>query len=110
MGRGPTGHSQPQAENSQNKKAEPDSIRKTRTMTMTKKIKKCRTRSEIATTHPRETRYTPIRTDPEKDVIQIHTGGKIPQGEEVNIKMRRSDRNTNKPKDTVVYPLQKNLG
>ena len=53
-------------------------------------------------TSERVGRYAPIRKDQENDVIQIHTDGKIPQGEEI----RRSDRNTNNPNryGTVPYP------
>ena len=45
-------------------------------------------------TSVRDGRYAPIRTDPENDVIQIHTDGEMPQGESKN---RRSNRNTNRP-------------
>ena len=42
--------------------------------------------------------YQPIRTNPEEDVIQIHTDGdEIPQGENTVNKIRRSSRNMNKP-------------
>ena len=43
-------------------------------------------------------RYAPIQTNPENDVIQIHTDGEMPpQGENSQNKYRRSNRNTNKP-------------
>ena len=42
--------------------------------------------------------YAPIQTDPENDVIQIHTDGEMPlRGENSQNKYRRSNRNTNKP-------------
>ena len=47
-------------------------------------------------TSERDARYEPIRTNPEKDVIQIQTDGEIPQGENIENKTRRSNRNTNK--------------
>ena len=49
-------------------------------------------------TSERDGRYQPIRTNPEEDVIQIHTDGdEIPQGENIDNKIRRSSRNINKP-------------
>ena len=45
-------------------------------------------------TSEREGRYEPIRTNPEEDVIQIHTDSdEIPQGEN---EIRRSSRNIKK--------------
>ena len=48
-------------------------------------------------TSEREGRYAPIRTDPENDAIQIHTDGKMPQGENTENNHRRSNRNKNRP-------------
>ena len=48
-------------------------------------------------TSERDGRYEPIRTNPEEDVIQIHTDGEIPQGANIENKTRRSNGNTNKP-------------
>ena len=48
-------------------------------------------------TSERDGRYEPIRTNPEEDVIQIHTDGEISQGENTENKTRRSNRNTTKP-------------
>ena len=47
-------------------------------------------------TSERGSRYEPIRTNPEEDVIQIHTYGEISQGENIENKTRRSNRNTTK--------------
>ena len=44
-----------------------------------------------------DTRYAPIRTDPENDAIQIHADGEMPQGENTENNRRRSNRNTNRP-------------
>ena len=41
--------------------------------------------------------FEPIRTSPQKDVIRIHTDGEIPHGNNIENKIRRSCRNTNKP-------------
>ena len=46
-------------------------------------------------TSEREGRYKPIRTNPDEDVIQIHTDGEIPQGENTVNKTLRTNRNTN---------------
>ena len=49
-------------------------------------------------TSEKDGRYAPIQTDPENDVIQIHTDGEMPpQGGNSRNKYRRSNRNTNKP-------------
>ena len=48
-------------------------------------------------TSKRDGRYEPIRTNPEEDELQIHTDGEIPQGENIENKRRRSNRNINKP-------------
>ena len=48
-------------------------------------------------TSAKDGRYAPIQTDPENDVIQIHTDGEMPQGDNSENKHRRSNRNTNKP-------------
>ena len=45
----------------------------------------------------RERRYIPIRTDPENDVIQIHTDGEMPQCENSESEHKRSNRITNRP-------------
>ena len=47
-------------------------------------------------TYQKGGRYARIITDPENDVIQIHTNGEILQGDDITNKIRRSDRNTNK--------------
>ena len=44
-------------------------------------------------TSERDDRYKPIRTNPEEDVIQIHTDGETPQCENTENKTRRSNRN-----------------
>ena len=41
------------------------------------------------------TLYTPIRTNPEEDALQIHTDGEIP-GENLETNIRRSNRNSKK--------------
>ena len=64
------------------------------TTTMTKK--KHRKKHGKHTTE-REGRYVPIRTDPENGVIQIHTDGEMPQGENSENKHKRSNRNANRP-------------
>ena len=48
-------------------------------------------------TSERDGRYKPIRTNPEEDVIQIHTDGEISQGEKIENKARRFNRNITKP-------------
>ena len=48
-------------------------------------------------TTERDGRNEPIRTNPEEDVIQIHTDGEISHGENTENKTRRSNRNTTKP-------------
>ena len=48
-------------------------------------------------TSERDGRYEPIRTNPEANIIQIHTDGEIPQGENTENKTRRSNRSTTKP-------------
>ena len=48
-------------------------------------------------TSERDGRYERIRTNPEDDVIQIHTDGEIPQGENTENKTRRSNRNITEP-------------
>ena len=52
---------------------------------------------KIFDTSEKDGRYAPIQTDPENDVIQIHTDGKMHQGENSENKHRRSNRNTNRP-------------
>ena len=43
-------------------------------------MKKCRKKSERQhyTTHPRDGRYVPIRTNPEEDTLQLRTDSEIP--------------------------------
>ena len=52
---------------------------------------------ETYDTSERGGRYGPIRTDPDNDVIQIHTDGEMPQGEKTENNHRRSNQNTNRP-------------
>ena len=60
-------------------------------------------------TSQRDRRYAPIRTDPENDVIQIHTDGEMPQGENSENKNRRSNRDTNKPNRYGSIPYRGNF-
>ena len=60
-------------------------------------------------TSEREGWYEPIRTNPDEDVIQIHTDGESPQGENTVNKTRRSNRNTNKPKRYGCIPYTGNF-
>ena len=60
-------------------------------------------------TSEREGRYEPIRTNPEEDVIQIHTDGELPQGENNENKTLRSNRNTNKPNRYGCIPYTGNF-
>ena len=48
-------------------------------------------------TSERGGRYAPIRTNPENDATQIHTDGRMPQGENTEKIHRQSNRNTNRP-------------
>ena len=48
-------------------------------------------------TSERDGRYERIRTNPNDDVIQIHTDGEIPQGEIIKNETLRSNGNANKP-------------
>ena len=108
MGRDSTGHSQRQIENSPKRKSrnrEPEDPMMT--MTMTKMMTKCR--KELRNLRKRR-EICPIRTDPENDVIQILTDGKIPQGEKVTANIKRSDRNTNRPNTYGSIPHTKNFG
>ena len=69
-------------------------------------------REEVGKTYDtsaREGRYAPIRTDPENDVIQIHTDREMPQGENFENKNRRSNRNTNKPNRYGSIPYRENF-
>ena len=52
--------------------------------------------------------YEPIRTNLEKDVIQIHTDGEILQGENTK-KTRRSNRNITKPNRYGCIPYTGNF-
>ena len=47
-------------------------------------------------TSERNGSYVPIQTNPEEDAIQIHTEDEI-SGENLDHKIRRSNRKTNKP-------------
>ena len=60
-------------------------------------------------TSERDGRYEPMRTNPDEDVIQIHTDGEIPQGENIENKIRRSDRNTNTPNRYGCIPYTGNF-
>ena len=44
----------------------------------------------------RDGRYKPIRTNPKKDALQIHTDGEI-SGENLKTNIRRSSRDSKKP-------------
>ena len=50
-------------------------------------------------------RYESIQTNPEEDVIQIHTDGEISQCENIENKTRRSNRHTISRINTVVYHI-----
>ena len=60
-------------------------------------------------TSERDDRYEPIRTNPEEDVIQIHTDGEILQGENAENKTLRSNRNTTKPNKYGCIPYTGNF-
>ena len=64
---------------------------------------------KIYDTSERKGGYAPIRTDPENDIIQIHTDGEMPQGENSEIKKRRSNRNTNEPNRYGSIPYRGNF-
>ena len=59
-------------------------------------------------TSERDGRYETIRTNPEEDVIQIHTDGETSQGENTE-KTRRSNRNTTKPNRYGCIPYTGNF-
>ena len=60
-------------------------------------------------TSERDERYELIRTDQENDPNQIHTDGKISQGEDFNNKIGRSDQNIDEPNKYGNVPSTKNL-
>ena len=60
-------------------------------------------------TSEKDGRYAPKQTDPENDVIQIHTDVEMPQGENSENKYRRSNRNTNKPNRYGSIPFKGNF-
>ena len=60
-------------------------------------------------TSERGGRYEPIQTNPEEDVIQIHTDGEISLGENIENKIRRSNRNINKPNRYGCIPYTGNF-
>ena len=61
-------------------------------------------------TSERDGRYEAIRTNPEEDVIQIHTDGdEIPQGENIENKIRQSNRNIKKPNRYGCIPYTGNF-
>ena len=60
-------------------------------------------------TSERGGRYEPIQTNPEEDVIQIHTDGEISHGENIENKIRRSSRNLNKPNRYGCIPYTGNF-
>ena len=59
-------------------------------------------------TSERGGKYIPIRTNPEKDALQIHTDGEIP-GENLENKVRRSNRNGKKPNRYGTVPYTGNF-
>ena len=68
------------------------------------------TGSRTYDTSERNGRNQPIRTNPEEDVIQIHTDGdEIPQGENTDNKIRRSSQNINKPNKYSSVPYTGNF-
>ena len=61
-------------------------------------------------TSERDGRYEPIQTNPEEDVIQIHTDDdEIPQGDNIENKIPRSDRNINRSNRYGCIPYTGNL-
>ena len=61
------------------------------------KMKRCQRRPEaLHTIHPSETEDAPIQTNPEEDVIQIHTDGEV-SGENFEHNTRLSNQKANKP-------------
>ena len=54
-------------------------------------------------------RYEPIQTNPEEDVIQIHSDGEISHGENIEKKIRRCNRNINKPNRYGCIPYTGNF-
>ena len=54
-------------------------------------------------------KYTPVQTNPEEDVIQIHTDGEI-SGENFEHKVRRSNRKINKQNRYGSVPYAGNFG
>ena len=67
---------------------------------------------EIGTPKTYDTRwkmqYIPIRTNPERDALQIHTDGEIP-GESLENIVRRSNRNSKKPNRYGTVPYTGNF-
>ena len=60
-------------------------------------------------TSERGGRHKPIQTNPEEGVIQIHTDGEISHGENIENKIRRSNRNINKPNRYGCIPYTGNF-
>ena len=60
-------------------------------------------------TSERGGRYEPIQTNPEEDVIQIHTHGEISHGENIENQIRRSNQNINKPNRYGCIPYTGNF-
>ena len=60
-------------------------------------------------TSERDGRYEPIRTDPKKYSLQLHTDGEVPQGENSKLNIRRSNRIIKKPNRYVSVPYQGNF-
>ena len=63
---------------------------------------------KIYDTSERSGKYIPIRTNQEEDALQIHTDGEIP-GENLENKVRRSNRNIKKPNRYGTVPYTGNF-
>ena len=61
-------------------------------------------------TSEKEGRYSPIRTDPENEAIQIHTDGEVPHGENTENNHRRSTERQINRIDTVAYVIKEISG
>ena len=66
--------------------------------------------TRVHDTSKRDERHLPIRTtNPDEDVIQLLTDGKNPQGENPELKIRRSCRITNRPNISGSKPSAANF-
>ena len=61
-------------------------------------------------TSEKDGRYAPIRTDPENDVIQIHTDGEMPQCENLKINIGGQTETPIDRIDTVPYLIKEIFG